>query len=186
VLHAAQLRTHMRQLAAKAYWDGLTVTPDFVVMFIPGENFYAAASEQDPSLFEDAAAQRVILVTPSTLIALAKAVAFGWRQEKVAENAQRVHGLGRELYKRMLAMTEHIEGCGSALGKSVKCFNQFIGSLEHSVMPQARRFNELEVEGTANEIHMLEHVDVEPRRLRADRDFADETTRSEDSVPALA
>jgi DNA recombination protein RmuC len=186
VLHAAQLRTHMRQLAAKAYWDGLTVTPDFVVMFIPGENFYAAASEQDPSLFEDAAAHRVILVTPSTLIALAKAVAFGWRQEKVAENAQRVHGLGRELYKRMLAMTEHIEGCGSALGKSVKCFNQFIGSLEHSVMPQARRFNELEVEGTANEIPALEHLDVEPRRLRVDRDFAEEAARSEDSVPALA
>ncbi len=185
VLHAGQLRTHMRQLAAKAYWDGLTVTPDFVVMFIPGDNFYAAAVEQDPSLFEDAAAQRVILVTPSTLIALAKAVAFGWRQEKVAENAQRVHGLGRELYKRMLAMTDHIENCGSALGKSVKCFNQFIGSLEHSVMPQARRFNELEVEGTANEIAALEPLDMEPRRLRADRDFAEEASLGETRVPAL-
>jgi DNA recombination protein RmuC len=172
-LHAAQIRAHVKQLAAKSYWDGLTVTPDFVVMFIPGDNFYAAAVERDPSLFEDAAAQRVIIVTPATLIALAKAVAFGWRQEKVAENAQRVHALGRELYRRILTMTAHIDRCGDALGKSVKHFNQFIGSLEHSVMPQARRFNELEVEGTATEVPELEHIEVEPRLLRSDRDFAE-------------
>jgi DNA recombination protein RmuC len=172
-LHAAQIRSHVKQLAAKTYWDGLTVTPDFVVMFVPGDNFYAAALERDPSLFEDAAAQRVIIVTPATLIALAKAVAFGWRQEKVAENAQRVHALGRELYRRMIAMTEHIGRCGDALGNSVRHFNQFVGSLEHLVMPQARRFNELEVEGTATEIPALEHVELEPRLLRSDRDFAE-------------
>ena len=172
-LHAAQIRTHVKQLAAKSYWDGLTVTPDFVVMFVPGDNFYAAAVERDPSLFEDAVAQRVIIVTPATLIALAKAVAFGWRQEKVAENAQRVHALGRELYRRMTTMTAHIERCGDALGKSVKHFNQFVGSLENSVMPQARRFNELEVEGAAAELPMLEHIDFEPRQLRSDRDFAE-------------
>jgi len=180
-LHAVQLRAHMKKLAAKAYWDGLTVTPDFVVMFVPGDNFYAAALERDPALFEDAAAQRVIIATPSTLIALAKAIAFGWRQEKVAENAQRVHELGRELYRRTLAMTEHIQNCGSALGKSVKCFNEFIGSLEHSVMPQARRFNELEVEGTATEIPLLGHIEVEPRLLRADRDFAEQLAVSANS-----
>jgi DNA recombination protein RmuC len=140
-------------------------------MFVPGDNFYAAAVERDPTLFEDAAAQRVIIVTPATLIALAKAVAFGWRQEKVAENAQRVHTLGRELYRRMITMTSHIERCGDALGKSVKHFNQFMGSLEHSVMPQARRFNELEVEGTAAELPTLEHIDIEPRQLRSDRDL---------------
>jgi len=172
VLHAAQTREHMKKLAAKSYWDGLTVTPDFVVMFIPGDNFYAAAVERDPSLFEDAAAQRVIIATPATLIALAKAVAFGWRQEKVAENAQHVHDLGRELYRRMTAMAEHIQGCGGALGKAVKGFNDFIGSLEHSVMPQVRRFNELEVEGTATPIPVIGHIDLEPRLLRADRDFA--------------
>lgn len=172
-LHAAQIRSHVKQLAGKAYWDGLTVTPDFVVMFVPGDNFYAAAVERDPSLFEDAAAQRVIIVTPATLIALAKAVAFGWRQEKVAENAQRVHELGRELYRRMITMTAHIDRCGEALGKSVTHFNQFIGSLEHSVMPQARRFNELEVEGTATEVSILEPIDIEPRLLRSDRDFAE-------------
>ena len=180
-LHAVQLRAHMKKLAAKAYWDGLTVTPDFVVMFVPGDNFYAAALERDPALFEDAAAQRVIIATPSTLIALAKAIAFGWRQEKVAENAQRVHELGRELYRRTLAMTEHIQNCGAALGKSVKCFNEFIGSLEHSVMPQARRFNELEVEGTATEIPLLGHIELEPRLLRADRDFAEQLAVSANS-----
>lgn len=172
-LHASQIRTHVKQLAAKSYWDGLTVTPDFVVMFVPGDNFYAAAAERDPSLFEEAAAQRVIIVTPATLIALAKAVAFGWRQEKVAENAQRVHALGRDLYKRLTTMMAHIERCGDSLGKSVKHFNQFVGSLEQSVMPQARRFNELEVEGTSAELAALEHIEIEPRQLRTDRDFAE-------------
>ena len=171
-LHAAQTREHMKKLAAKSYWDGLTETPDFVVMFIPGDNFYAAAVERDPALFEDAAAQRVILATPATLIALAKAVAFGWRQEKVAENAKRVHDIGRELYRRITVMADHIQNCGGALNKSVKSFNEFVGSLEQSVMPQVRRFNELEVEGTATEISPLKPIEMEPRLLRADRDFA--------------
>ena len=123
----------------------------------------------------------MIIVTPSTLIALAKAVAFGWRQEKVAENAQHVHDLGRELYKRMTVMAEHIQGCGGSLAKAVKGFNDFIGSLEHSVMPQVRRFNELEVEGTAAPIPVLTHIDTEPRLLRADRDFAGQLGASANS-----
>lgn len=186
-MHATQTRDHMKKLAAKNYWDGLTETPDFVVMFIPGENFYVAAVERDPGLFEDAAAQRVIIVTPSTLIALAKAVAFGWRQEKVAENAKRVHELGRQLYQRIVVMAEHIQATGGALHKSVKCFNDFIGSLEQSVMPQARRFNELEVEGTAAEVPPLKSIDLEPRLLRADRDFAEQLkgVTSESESPNL-
>jgi DNA recombination protein RmuC len=176
--HAAQIRTHVKQLASKAYWDGLTVTPDFVVMFVPGDNFYAAAVERDPSLFEHAAAQRVIIVTPATLIALAKSVAFGWRHEKVAENAQRVHALGRELYRRIITMSSHIERCGDALGKSVKHFNQFIGSLEQSVMPQVRRFNELEVEGTTTEVRTLEPIELETRLMRSNRDFVEGEPRS--------
>jgi DNA recombination protein RmuC len=174
ILHARQLREHMKQLASKAYWDLLAPAPDFVLMFVPGDNFYAAALERDGALFEDAAAQRVIIVTPATLIALAKAVAFGWRQEKVAENAQRVHELGRELYRRLAKMTEHIERCGNALGRSVQVYNQLVGSLEHSVMPQARRFSELQVEGTASEIPRLEQIELTTRALRAEVKALDE------------
>lgn len=181
LLHAAQTREHMKKLASKSYWDGLTETPDFVVMFIPGDNFYSAAVERDTALFEDAVAQRVIIVTPSTLIALAKAVAFGWRQEKVAENARKVHDLGRELYHRITVMAEHIQNCGGALTKSVKYFNEFIGSLEQSVMPQVRRFNELEVEGTAEEIIPLKPIELESRHLRGDRDFAGRLPQSANS-----
>jgi DNA recombination protein RmuC len=163
--HAAQLRAHVRGLAAKSYQD-LMLTPDFVVMFVPGDNFYAAAAERDPTLFEDAAAQGVVIVTPATLIALAKAVAFGWRQEKVAENAQAVHDLGRELYRRLSRMAEHFSRCGDALGRSVQHYNQLVGSLEHSVMPQARRFQELQVEGTGAELPPLQQIELQPRLLR--------------------
>lgn len=166
-LHAAQLRAHVKALAGKCYRE-LMLGPDFVVMFVPGENFYAAAAERDPSLFEDAAALGVVIVTPATLIALAKAVAFGWRQEKVADNAQRVHELGRELYRRLARMAEHIARCGDALGRSVQHYNQLVGSLEHSVMPQARRFNELEVEGTAAELPLLRQIEVQARTLRSE------------------
>lgn len=170
-LHAQQLRAQVRLLAGKTYWDGLTQTPDYVVMFVPGENFYAAAAERDPELFEFAAAQRVLIVTPATLIALAKAVAYGWRQEKVAENAKRVHELGRDLYKRLSTMGGYIVGLGNGLHGAVREYNKFIGSLENSVMPQARRFNELEVEGTASELSPLLPIEAEPRRLRAERDI---------------
>jgi DNA recombination protein RmuC len=179
-LHAAQIRAHARQLAGKPYRD-LVPAPDFVVMFVPGDNFYAAAAERDPSLFEDAAAQGVLIVTPATLIALAKAVAFGWRQQKVAENALRVQELGRDLYRRMLAMAGHIDRCGDALGTSVRHFNQLVGSLEHSVLPQARRFRELGVEGTTTELAPLGQVELEPRSLRLDRDLDDSDMASSET-----
>ena len=121
--------------------------------------------------FEFAAAQRVLIVTPATLIALAKAVAYGWRQEKVADNAKRVHELGRELYKRLSTMGEHITGLGKNLASSIRKYNDFIGSLEGSVMPQARRFHELEVEGTSTAIAVLPLVEIEPRALQPDRDI---------------
>jgi DNA recombination protein RmuC len=169
--HAQQLRTQVKVLGGKSYWDGLTETPDFVLMFVPGENFYAAAAERDPDLFEFAAAQRVLIVTPATLIALAKAVAYSWRQEKIAENAKRVHDLGRELYKRLATLGGHVVALGKHLSGSVHEYNRFIGSLEGSVMPQARRFQELEVVAAGAELPTLVPIDFEPRPLRPGRDL---------------
>lgn len=171
-LHAQQLRSQVRLLAAKAYWDGLAETPDYVVMFVPGENFYSAAAERDPDLFEFAFRQHVLIVTPAILIALARVVASNWRQEKVAENAKRVHELGRDLYRRLSAMGGHIVGLGTSLAGSINKYNDFVGSLERSVMPQARRFNELEVEGTGDELPLLLPVEVKPRPLQPARDIS--------------
>jgi DNA recombination protein RmuC len=171
-LHAQQLRSQVKLLAGKAYWEALPQTPDFVVMFVPGENFYAAAAERDPELFEFAFKQHVLIVTPAILIALARVIASNWRQEKAADNAKRVHDIGRELYKRLATMGMHISGLGNSLTGSVRKYNEFVGSLESSVMPQARRFNELEVEGTSNELPLLMPVEVEPRRVRAERDLS--------------
>src|SRR5437667_1614010 len=166
--HARQLRLHMKQLGAKAYWSALPFTPDFDVMFIPGENFFAAAIERDPDLFEDAIAVRVLIVTPTTLIALAKAIAFGWRQEKLAEDAQQIATLGRELYRRLAAMGGHVVDLGKGLESAVKHYNSFVGSLESRVMPQARRFNELEVDGTGDPLPELKPIEIEARQLRDD------------------
>lgn len=171
-LHAQQLRAQARLLAGKAYWEGLDETPDYVVMFVPGENFYAAAAERDPGLFEFAFRQRVLIVTPAILIALARVVASNWRQEKVAENAKRVHELGRDLYRRLSAMGGHIVGLGASLAGSVSKYNDFVGSLERSVMPQARRFNELEVEGTGDPLPLAQPVEAAPRRLQPARDIS--------------
>jgi DNA recombination protein RmuC len=166
--HARQLRTHMRQLASKQYWDALPCTPDFVAMFIPGENFYAAAIERDPLLFENAIENKVLIVTPTTLIALAKAIAIGWRQEKIAENARHIGELGRELYRRLATMGNHVAGVGAGLDGAVKRYNDLVGSLESRVMPQARRFTELEVEGTREPLPELRPVDTLTREIRAE------------------
>lgn len=166
VTHARQLRTHMKLLAGKQYWDALPCTPDFVAMFIPGENFYAAAIERDPALFEDAIASKVLIVTPTTLIALAKAIAVGWRQEKIAENARRVGELGRELYRRLATMGTHVAGMGAGLDNAVKRYNDLVGSLESRVLPQARRFTELELEGTQEPLAELRTLDTQLRPLR--------------------
>jgi DNA recombination protein RmuC len=164
--HAQQLRTHMKQLADKKYWEALLpLTPDYVVMFIPGENFYAAAVERDPQLFEDAIAARVLIVTPTTLIALAKAIAAGWRQEKMAEHARQVAELGRDLYRRLATMGGHIVQVGGGLSRAVEHYNKFVGSLEASVMPQARRFNEFAVEGTHEALPELRPIEVDARQL---------------------
>jgi DNA recombination protein RmuC len=172
VAHARQLRTHMRLLAGKAYWDALPFTPDFVAMFIPGENFYAAAIERDPQLFEDAIQNRVLIVTPTTLIALAKAIAVGWRQEKIAENARHIGELGRDLYHRLATMGDHVVKLGQGLDGAVKHYNNFVASLGSRVMPQARRFNELDLDGAQEKLPELKAVETEIRLSRQDGEAA--------------
>ncbi|HLY47328.1 MAG TPA: DNA recombination protein RmuC [Stellaceae bacterium] len=169
--HARQLRTHMKQLAGKSYWDALPFTPDFVVMFIPGENFFAAAVERDPQLFEDGVAARVLIVTPTTLIALAKAIAFGWKQETIAEDAKKIEELGRDLYRRLAAMGRHVADLGKGLDGAVRHYNAFVGSLEGRVMPQARKFTELKVDGAAEPLAELKPIEIEARRLRPGSEF---------------
>jgi DNA recombination protein RmuC len=161
----------MRLLSGKAYWDALPCTPDFVAMFIPGENFYAAAIERDPQLFEDAIESKVLIVTPTTLIALAKAIAVGWRQEKIAENARHIAELGRELYRRLMTMGAHVAGVGAGLDNAVKHYNNFVGSLESRVMSQARKFSELEVEGAQEPLAEVKSIETQLRPLRADADI---------------
>lgn len=141
--HARKVRDRMRELASKAYWNQYQNSPDFVVMFVPGEQFLSAALDADPQLLEDAFSNKVVLTTPTSLIALLRAVAFGWRQQSVAENAEKIRELGEELYKRLATFNEHLGRVGRALGQSVEHYNKAVGSLERQVMPSARRFPEM-------------------------------------------
>jgi len=164
--HGQQVRHHMNALSGKAYWEEFAKAPAFVVMFIPGESFVAAAAHADPALIEDGMARGVVVATPTTLIALLHAIAFGWRQEQVAENAERLRTLGGELHDRMQRFTEHLERVGVALGRATGAFNDAVGSLEHRVLPSARRFRELGAAAGA-EIAPLKSIDVQPRSLTA-------------------
>lgn len=143
--HASKVRAHVTGLARKDYWKGFSERVDFVAMFMPGENFYAAVLEHDREIFDFAAKNSVIIVTPSTLIALAKAVAYGWRQEQAARNAEQAVELGRELYQRLSVMTGHMSKVGDNLDKAVDSYNSLVGSYERKVMPQVRRFEELQI-----------------------------------------
>ncbi|PXF54212.1 MAG: DNA recombination protein RmuC [Deltaproteobacteria bacterium] len=164
--HAAQVRSHMNALSNKQYWTQFTKAPEFVVMFIPGESFFGAAVDADHSLIEDGLEKHVVLATPTTLIALLRAVAYGWRQEQIAKNAQEISDLGKQIYERMRTMTEHIADIGKGLEKANAAYNSAVGSMEARVLPAARRFKDLG-SATGNDITALSPIETTPRTLTA-------------------
>jgi len=175
--HAKQVREHMTALAAKAYWDQFSSTPELVVMFIPGESFVGAAAVADPTLIEDGMAMKVVVSTPTTLIALLRAIAYGWRQEQVAANAEQIRALGSDLYNRLRTMAGHFESLGGALGRAVGAYNSFVGSMETRVLPAARRFRDLGATA-GEEIPPLPALEQAPRQPDAP-EFPRQLTTSE-------
>ncbi|HZW14737.1 MAG TPA: DNA recombination protein RmuC [Brevundimonas sp.] len=162
---AASMKTHVRQLSSKAYQDQFKPSPDVVVMFVPGESFLSAALDHEPDLITRAMDCRVLIATPTTLFALCKAVAYGWRAEEQAKNAEQVANLGKELYKRLSVMGGHAAAVGRALDTAVGKYNQFVGSLESQVMVSARRFEDLQVDHEGKDLPGLPPVETAPRAL---------------------
>ena len=170
--HARQVRDHMNTLSGKKYWEQFEATPEFVVMFLPGETFFSAALEQDSSLIEHGVLNRVIPASPTTLIALLKAVNYGWNQEKLARNAQQISALGKELHNRLRLLAGHIAQVGSGLDRAVESYNQAVGSLESRVLVSARKFAELGA-SVADDIPELEPIETTARALSFEWDEED-------------
>ena len=165
--HARQVRQHIAALGRKAYFEQFDFTPEFVVLFLPGEVFFSAALENDPELIELGVSQNVIVATPTTLIALLRAVAYGWRQETLADNAKAISELGQELYKRLSDLGDHIQKLGKGLGMAVNAYNSAVGSLESRVLVSARRFKDMGAAAGGAEIEEVKQIETSSRLLQA-------------------
>ena len=190
--HARLVRTHIGSLSKRSYWETVQPTPEFVLLFLPGETFYSAALENDPKLIEDGVNQNVIIATPTTLIALLKAVSYGWRQEQMAANAQEVSKLGKDLYDRLRTFTNYFAEIGRGLDRALESYNKGVGSFEARVLVTARKFKERGAIA-GEEIEMLEPIDKAARALSLDEGglfpdlVAGETEAAEDdSLPLLS
>src|SRR5882672_10466836 len=190
--HARLVRAHIGQLSKKSYWETVQPTPEFVLLFLPGESFYSATLEQDPKLIEDGINQKVIIATPTTLIALLKAISYGWQQEQMAANAQEVSKLAKDLYDRLRKFTEYFSDIGRNLDRALESYNKGVGSLEARVLVTARKFKERGAIG-GEEIEILEPIDKSARALSLDEGglfpelIASEPETSEDeSAPLLS
>jgi len=181
--HAAQVRKHMEQLSFKSYQEQFEPTPEFVVMFLPGETFFSAALEQEPGLIERGVAQKVIPASPTTLIALLKAVAYGWNQENLARNAQKISDLGKELHERLRLLSGHIKKVGKGLDQAVESYNSAVGSLESRVMVSARKFAELGA--VAGEIAELDQIETTTRNLTLEFDDPEKAEPIENGEPLV-
>ncbi len=164
--HGGLVRSHMNQLSERRYWEQVGPELELVVLFLPGESFFSAALEQDRELIDDGMQKKVVLATPTTLIALLRSAAYLWQQEKITQNAKQISELGRDLYERMKTFLTHFQAAGASLGRTVEAYNKAVGSMESRVLVTARRFKELGAAG-GEEIPEIAPVDESPRALAA-------------------
>jgi DNA recombination protein RmuC len=183
--HARNVREHIRKLASKSYWEQFSNSPDFVILFIPGDQFLSAALDEDPELIESALSQRIILATPTSFVALLKAVAYGWRQLALAGNAEEIRGLAEDLYGRLCVFVAHLNKVGRQLASSVDSYNRAVGSLERKVLPGARKFTELGIH-PGKELESLEPLESLPRTMVDDGPVEDNNEEHEAALPDAA